>query len=88
MSVEAIDAEQNETTGEPSSVQFKWLECGLKQAGGKLPLFDDDGQKINSKIVNSCLKRGWVEPWFNNPIKPYWLVCKLTEAGRRVLSRK
>ena len=88
MSVEAIDAEQNETTGEPSSVQSKWLECGLKQAGGKLPLFDDDGQKINSKIVNSCLKRGWVEPWFNNPIKPDWLVCKLTEAGRRVLSRK
>jgi hypothetical protein len=25
---------------------------------------------------------GWAEPWFSNPIKPDWLVCRLTEAGR------
>jgi hypothetical protein len=24
-------------------------------------------------------------PWVQNPIKPDWLVCRLTEAGYRVL---
>ena len=24
-------------------------------------------------------------PWVHNPIKPDWLVCRLTEAGYRVL---
>ena len=48
-------------------------------AGGKLPLFDLDGQAVAAAIVRRCLDRGWAEPWFNNPLKPDWLVCKLTE---------
>ena len=35
-------------------------------------------------IVRRCLDRGWAEPWFNNPLKPDWLVCKLTQPGRRL----
>jgi hypothetical protein len=31
------------------------------------------------------MEKGWAEPWFDNPIKPDWLVCKLTEMGRRAL---
>ena len=53
------------------------------QAGGKLPLFDLDGQDVDAAIVRRCVERGWAEPWFNNPLKPDWLVCKLTDAGRR-----
>ena len=37
------------------------------------------------QVVRACLERGWAAPWFNNPLKPDWLVCKLTEAGRRLL---
>mgnify|MGYP001200662344 FL=1 len=73
--------------GKPTGAQIKWLERGLAQAGGKLPLFDEDGQKISARTVNSCLKQGWVEPWFNNPIKPDWLVCKLTDTGRQVITK-
>ena len=69
---------------QPSNAQLKWLQRGLDQAGGKLPLFDSNGQKISSRTINSCIKEGWAEPWFNNPIKPDWLVCKLTKAGREV----
>jgi hypothetical protein len=32
--------------------------------------------------VRSCIDQGWAEPWFSNPLKPDWLVCKLTAAGR------
>lgn len=72
--------------GQPSPSQRRWLRRGLEQAGGKLPLFDGDGQRISERTVRSCLEKGWVEPWFANPIKPDWLVCKLTGTGRRIVT--
>lgn len=68
----------------PSPAQLSWLRRGLDQPAGKLPLFDAGGQRINHRIVTSCLEHGWVEPWFSNPLKPDWLVCKLTPLGRRL----
>ena len=68
----------------PTEAQKKWLRRGFSQPGGKLPLFDDQGQKVSEQTVKSCLKKGWVEPWFDNPLKPNWTVCKLTEAGKKV----
>jgi hypothetical protein len=67
----------------PTLHELLYLRRGLSQAGGKLPLFDLDGQSIDVAIVKKCLKRGWAQPWFNNPLKPDWLVCRLTEAGRQ-----
>ena len=69
----------------PTQPQREWLEKGLSQPGGKLPLFDFRGQRISSRTVESCISEGWAEPWFNNPIKPDWKVCKLTEIGRQIL---
>ncbi|SOB89209.1 hypothetical protein SAMN05421512_101117 [Stappia indica] len=66
----------------PSGVQAAWLARGLDQAGGKLPLFDADGRRVAEKTIRACIAAGWAEPWFSNPIKPDWLVCRLTEAGR------
>lgn len=68
----------------PTLPQLLYLRRGLTQAGGKLPLFDLDGQAVAAAIVRRCLDRGWAEPWFSNPLKPDWLVCKLTESGRRL----
>ena len=62
--------------------QKRWLSRGLHQPGGKLPLFDEDGSKIKKRTIVSCIKNGWAEPWFSNPLKPDWLVCRLTKAGR------
>ena len=71
---------------QPSLPELFYLRRGLSQPGGKLPLFDLDGQAIAPEVVQVCLDRGWAEPWFNNPLKPDWLVCKLTDAGRRLAS--
>jgi hypothetical protein len=68
----------------PTLPELLYLRRGLSQAGGKLPLFDLDGQAVAAAIVRRCLDRGWAEPWFSNPLKPDWLVCKLTDNGRRV----
>lgn len=76
----------SQASARPSATQLKYLKMGAGQPGGKLPLFDSNGQEIKPATIRFCIERGWAEPWFNNPIKPNWLVCKLTEAGRRVLS--
>lgn len=66
----------------PSAAQRTWLMRGLDQPGGKLPLFDSDGQQVSERTVRACIDKGWAEPWFSNPLKPDWIVCKLTDAGR------
>lgn len=71
---------------QPTEAQMNWLARGLNQAGGKLPLFDGDGKRFSERTVISCINKGWALPWFDNPIKPDWQVCKLTEAGRKLIS--
>ena len=68
----------------PTLPELLYLRRGLAQPGGKLPLFDLDGQEIEAAIVRRCLQAGWAKPWFNNPLKPDWLVCKLTTSGRGI----
>ena len=78
----------NELEGDlPTLSELLYLRRGLTQAGGKLPLFDLDGQSVSSALVRRCLRRGWAVPWFSNPMKPDWLVCKLTDAGRQAAAR-
>jgi hypothetical protein len=69
----------------PSEPQRRYLERGLSQPGGKLPLFYADGREVASRTVQACVANGWAEPWFRNPIKPEWLVCRLTPLGRQAV---
>jgi hypothetical protein len=75
---------KTEASLRPVELQIAWLRRGLRQAGGKLPLFDELGQKVSGQTVSACIAKGWAEPWFDNPLKPDWMVCKLTRRGRRV----
>jgi hypothetical protein len=85
----AQDTSEIETeAATPTPAQRAWLRRGLDQPGGKLPLFDRDGQQISPRTVRACLEHGWAEPWFSNPLKPDWLVCKLTPAGRSAVARR
>lgn len=72
----------------PTGSQREWLSRGLAQAGGKLPLFDKFGQQVSERTVRSCIEHGWAEPWFSNPLKPDWLVCRLTDLGRALLAKR
>jgi len=87
----AVDSAQKRSSepagGVPTDAQQRYLEQGLNQPGGKLPLFDREGRAIPYKTIETCIAHGWAEPWFANPVKPDWLVCKLTPAGYRVLGR-
>jgi len=70
----------------PTAAQLRYLARGLQQPGGKLPLFDEEGQLYDPRTIRGCISHGWAEPWFNNPLKPDWLVCKLTPAGRALVA--
>ena len=70
----------------PTATQLVWLRRGLLEPGGKLPLFDDAGQRVSGSIIRACRNAGWAEPWFHNPIKPSWEVCRLTAAGCAMLA--
>lgn len=65
----------------PSAPQLRYLACGVGQPGGKLPLFDEYGQEFSIQTIRSCIDKGWAEPWFDNPVNPGWIVCRLTKAG-------
>ena len=69
-----------------SQKERDYLVLGRKQPGGKLPLFDANGQEISTQIIRGCVEKGLAEPWFANPMKPDWLVCRLTLAGREALA--
>jgi hypothetical protein len=70
-----------------TSAQRRYLARGLKQPGGKLPLFDEEGREISPRTIEACLTHGWARPWSRNPVKPGWFVCRLTEEGYRALGQ-
>jgi hypothetical protein len=86
----AIDVAQPEISAagkaRPNPAQRRYLAQGLTQPGGKLPLFDENGQHVHPALVKACVAHGWAEPWFGNPLKSDWLICKLTEEGRRLVT--
>jgi hypothetical protein len=79
---------QNAAGVRPTQAQRRYLAHGLNQPGGKLPLIDRDGREIPEAIIEACVAHGWAQPWGTNPIKPDWLVCRLTFEGYRVLAHK
>jgi hypothetical protein len=60
----------------PTEPQRRYLERGLGEPGGKLPLLDRDGRQVPRKTIEACVAHDWAEPWTLNPIKPDWLVCR------------
>jgi hypothetical protein len=80
----AADPALSVSTGRPSPAQRRYLRLGIGQPGGKLPLFDSDGQEIDPRTIRSCIEHGWAEPWFDNPVHRNWLVCRLTTAGKQI----
>ena len=81
------DRDQESAALRPTEPQRRYLERGLSQPGGKLPLFDSNGREVAPRTVQACVAHGWAEPWFNNPIKPDWQVCRLTAKGYAALGQ-
>ena len=76
------------TPAAPSEDQRRWLQNGLRQPGGKLPLYDDKGQRIAEDLVTACIAAGWAEPWVKNPVATVSRICRLTGNGKSALTQE
>jgi len=85
MGLAMMKSEEKRVSKTITAQQRAYLLMGKTQAGGKLPLFDHDGQAIKPHIIRDCIQMGWAERWFANPMKPDWLVCRLTSKGREII---
>ena len=65
-----------------------WLSGGLGRADGRLALFDRFGEPVDPKMVRRCVQAGLAEPWFANPMRPSWMVCRLSDQGRAVATKR
>ncbi|RKQ71294.1 hypothetical protein DES40_0607 [Litorimonas taeanensis] len=63
-----------------------WLKTGENNPEGRLSLFDGLGQRVDPQIQRLAIRNGWAEGWFANPMRPDWMVCRLTLSGQRVLA--
>jgi len=64
-----------------------WLRGGGAREDGRLALFDQFGEPIDKKIVKTAIASGFAEPWFTNPMRPQWTICRLTRKGQDFLNR-
>lgn len=71
----------------PTRNQRRWLLRGVDRPAGRLPLFDDDGQRISPSTMRSCMEHGWVKPDERSPAGPRWQICRLTEDGKEQISK-
>ena len=84
---ERIVARLPEAGVAPSAAQWRYLVRGLTEPGGKLPLFDQSGREIPHRTIETCIAHGWAEAWIRNPVRPDWLVCRLTAEGFLALGK-
>ncbi len=64
-----------------------WLRGGLNREDGRLAMFDTFGEPVRKIIIKTAIAEGLAEPWFSSPMRPQWMVCRLTSKGRDVLRR-
>lgn len=83
----AFEPALTESARAPTRAELAYLRRGMRQPGGKLPLFDRRGQEISAVIIQNAIAQGWAEHWFANPVKPDWLVCRLTPSGRAMVQQ-
>ena len=84
---------QNDTNRARSQVkvsvaEHSYLSMGLEHREGRLPLFDSHGQEVSTSVIRACEKKGLIEPWFANPMRPRWRVYRLTDDGRKVAAMR
>ncbi len=70
---------------ELSRDQWNYLKGGFDNINGHLPLFDDEGNWIDSETIDTCQKEGWAEPVYEKNILRDLKRLRLTEEGREMI---
>ena len=68
----------------PTAVQRAYLRRGLDQPGGKLPLFDRNGQRYPERTIRACIELAGLQADRRGPRIGGRPATRLTGAERRV----
>lgn len=83
-----IDMHRAGMTARETELELKnWLQGGFDRTDGRLAIFDTFGEPVNKAVIKSAISSGLAEPWFSSPMRPQWMVCRLTPKGRAAVSR-
>ncbi len=63
------------------SAALRFLKSGLRSPGGKLPLFDEEGQRVDGDLMRYCVESGLAETWFVESRQPDLPIYRITEKG-------
>ena len=69
----------------PSLAQQKYLKKGAKHRWGRLPLFDEDGQRYADSTISSCFNAGWIVPAYEKDFMKGAPIFALTDYGHEVV---
>ena len=70
----------------PSLTQRRYLQKGMRNDRGKLPLFDRYGQRYCVRTVEACLAAGWVKPTYKKTFLKDMDILELTDEGCKTLA--
>ncbi len=73
--------EDTKLSSRPTPPQLAWLVRGASQPGGKLPLFDEGGQRISPRTIRACIGPGLGRALVREPPEA-GLACLQADAGR------
>lgn len=68
-----------------SREQLNYLKGGFDNVNGHLPLFDGEGNWIDSETIDICQREGWAEPVYEKNILRDLKRLRLTEEGREMI---
>ena len=82
-----IDTHRADSLARETDLELRaWLRGGVDRSDGRLAIFDTFGEPVNKAVIKSAIASGLAEPWFSSPMRPQWMVCRLTAKGRAAVS--
>ena len=70
---------------EASQAQLSYLMGGMTRIDGKLPLFDESGEKIPQPTIDAVVKKGWAEPVYTRTFLKDMGIYRITDLGKQIL---
>ena len=67
----------------PTPAQAKAMRRALTQPSYKFPRFDENGRHVDQRVIDNCIKNGWVKAENKHHPEVFW-VYRLTPTGRAV----
>jgi len=85
MITKAVFTSENLAKVDASAAQVTYLLGAVDRLDGKLPLFDEKGDKIPQPTIDAVVSKGWAEPVYTRTFLKDMDIYRITDLGRKIL---